>query len=98
MRSLGEFVRGEHLHVMRHAVLGEGQLHAAHQIEGREEPQPVSGLGAGQTQGDGEVGLADAGRALKDDVARGPGVFGQRAHPLLPECESAPVVWTQDKG
>ena len=37
---------GEHLHVVRHPVLGEGHFHPAHQIEGGEEKQPVSGLGA----------------------------------------------------
>ena len=54
---------------MRHAVLREGQLHTAHEIEGGEKQESLAGFGAGQAQGDREMGFADARRALKDHVA-----------------------------
>lgn len=60
---------GEHLHVMGHAVGGEGGLHAPGQLHRTEEEQALTAFGAGQPQGDRQVGFADAGRTLEDDVA-----------------------------
>ncbi len=54
---------------MLHAIGREGGLHATGQLHRAEEEQALSAFGAGQAEGDGEVGFTDAGRALEDDVA-----------------------------
>ena len=54
--------RRQHFQVVRHAVLCEGGLHPPGQLEGREEKQTLAAFGAAESQGDGEVRLADAGQ------------------------------------
>jgi len=63
-----QFWGDEHLHEVGHAIGAEGGFHAPDQIHGGEEEQALAPLGTSDTQGDGQMGFADAGRALEDDV------------------------------
>ena len=70
-----EFGLGQRLDGMAKAVLGEGGAELASQFHGGDEVEAVAEFGSDDAQGDGEVGLADAGRTQEQDVA----TFGQEA-------------------